>query len=220
MTDTNKEYYLDSDGSIVHYPDAYKVTPLQREEAEKLGKYIVAQQDTIEASFLKMGQALALFEEQEMYKAYGVPSMRVWVKEHCHFSYEHATRLIRIVRDLLPVLGEVETLLPVSTMKEMLPMLTEGATPEEIREAFEEVQGLTTRDAKARLRELRGVEEPPIPTTFRASVVQGETYNFVSIMRYGDDGDIYEVTPQPLRIKPKDFPRWAERFGAFMEVKD
>jgi hypothetical protein len=128
---------------------------------------------------------------------------------------------MRIVKDLIPVLGDRDITLPVSTMKEMLPLLADGRTTEEIQEVYDELQGLTTRDAKDRIRELRGIERPDQPTTFRARVQRGEAYHRVRITRYGEDGDIYELTERsPLLIKPKDFARFTDRFGNFLEFVD
>lgn len=218
---SDKEYYQGSDGNLEYYPQIYKPTDDEVEAAQKLEQYIIEQQQNIQGSFLKMGAALLKFENDKLYLARGVPNFQSWVSEHCDFSYAWAKSLIRIVRDLLPVLGEVEEMPSVSTMRELLPMLSEGRSQAEIREAFEEVQGLTVRDAKHRLRELRGIEEPPIPTTFRARVQEREDFVLVTISRFGDDGDIYDLTSRgPLYIKKKDWPRWQDRFGVFIEFRE
>lgn len=215
---TDKEYYLGSDGNLEHYPQIYKDSPADLAAAEKLEQYILSQQQNIEASFLKMGAALNEFEKQKLYLARGVPSFRIWVTEYCHFSYEHATRLIRIVRDLVPVLGETESLPPVSTLKEMLPMLSEGKSPEQIREVLEEVQDLTTKDAKKRIRELRGLEETDSPVIFKARVTEHADHVSVEIMKVGGDHPSYSVTPKgPMYIRKEDWPRMQDRFGFAVE---
>lgn len=222
MSERSKEYYLGSDGSIEYYPDAYAVEENKIALAEGLEQYIMEQQHTIEASFMKIGAALIKFEEEELYLARGLPTMKVWLEgAEFSFSYAHATRLMRIVRDLVPIIGDKHKEIPVSTMKELLPMLADGSTPEQINEAVDEVTGLTTRDAKRRIRELRGVEERAAPTIFRAKVRTGETYHYVTVTRTGEDGDSYTLTEKPLRIKPKDFALFIElAFGdAFIEYE-
>lgn len=204
---------------LAHYPQPYKPSEQDIEQAFKLEQYILSLQEDVENGFLKIGAALVEFEDRKFWLARGVPSFRAWLSgPEFHFSYEHGTRLMRVVRDLIPVLGSGGEMpnLPLSTLRELLPMLTEGFTDDEIREIAEEVKGMTTRDAKKYIQERRGVgkrkEEPVI---FRARVVQGTAFHLVYITRTGgDDGDIYEVTEEgPLRVKPKDWQRWAERFG-------
>lgn len=217
---TEKEWYIEGDGELVHYPQIYQADDDKIALAEGLEQYIIEQQQNIESSFLKIGAALIKFEDDELYLARGVPSMKAWLDgPEFTFTYAHATRLMRIVRDLLPVIGDAKDRLPISTMKELLPMLSEGATPEEIQHAVEEVEGLTTRDAKRRLRELRGVEEREIPTIFRARVRTGEAYNRVWITRTGEDG-VYDMTPSgPVLVRPADFAHWADRFGFAIEYE-
>lgn len=206
---------IDSSGELVTYDDPYaSVTEDKIEMANALEQYIVEQDKGIQYTFLKLGAALNKFEDEELYLARGFPTFRSWLMSaQFSFSYEHATRLQRIVREIVPILG-TENLPPISTLKEILPMLSEGASEDDIREAVEEVKDLTTKDARARLRELRGIEEKERPAIFTAKVQRGESYHRVSITRTGDDGIIYNVTPSgPLTIRPEDWGRWAERFS-------
>ena len=219
---SDKEYYMGSDGNLEHYPQIYQSDDEKIAMAEGLEKYILEQQQSIEKSFLKIGAALIKFEEDELYLARGVPNMRTWLQgPEFSFSYEHATKLMRIVRDLLPMLGDRPPL-PVSKMAELLPMLP-TSTPEEVVSAYEEIEDLTVKDAKARLRELRGLEPHTMPVTFYARVQRGETNHHVWLSRTGEDGDHYNMTPRsPLIVKRKDFAAFVERAlgNAFIEYED
>lgn len=226
ITNTEKNFkektyaIIGSSGELERYNDVYAdVDEEQIYLATKLEEFIFNEQHNIERSFLRIGAALAQFDEQELWRARGYPSFRSWTSE-LSFSYEHATRLIRIVRDLVPLIGDTDNLPPVSTMKELLPMLSDGSSSEEILDAYNEVRDLTTADAKRRIREIRGVDQPSVPATFRAVVQSFDDHNRVRIERFGDDGDYYTVTPQPLYIKHRDWPRWESRFGSFIEYEN
>lgn len=210
----DKEYYMGSDGSLEHYPQIYKTDDESVETADLLEQYIIEQQETIKYSFLKIGAALIKIEDEQLYLAKGVPSFAAYLKgPQFEFSYEHGTRMMRIVRDLVPILGD-EGLPPISTLKELLPLVAEGKQPEEIKALAEEVSDMTTQDAKQHIRESRGIERAEMPTLFRARVQRGEVFHRVRVDRTGEDGDMYELTDEgPLKIKPKDWARWADRFG-------
>jgi hypothetical protein len=217
---TDKEWYLGSDGSLEHYPQVYQTDADKIAMADGLEQYILEQQDTIEQSFLKIGAALLKFEEDQLYLAKGAASMKIWLQgPEFSFSYEHATKLMRIVKDLLPILGDRPPL-PVSKMAELLPMLP-NATEDEVIDAYDEIQELTVKDAKARLREIRGLEPRGMPVTFFASVRIGTEYHRVRINRTGEDGDVYTMTPEPILVKPKDFALFVERAlgNAFIEYE-
>lgn len=220
---TEKEIYgiIGSTGEIEVYQDAYaNITEENINSIQGFTDYIHEQENTIGGSFLKIGAALLEVEKGQLYKAAGLPSMAVWMQsEKFHMSYEHGTRLMRIVRDLVPVLG-VDNLPSVSTLKELLPMVSEGATPEQIREAAEEVSELTIKDAKARLREIRGLEEKPRATLFKAIVDTRNGGNYITIKRYGEDGNNYDVTERgPIWIRSDDWAVWADRFGGMIEYE-
>jgi hypothetical protein len=207
---------IGSSGELERYEDNYNVDSETALKAQHLEEYIIEQQSNIETSFLKIGAALVQFDSDQLWRARGMPSFRAWASgPELHFSYAHATRLMRIVRDLIPRLGEIPTT-SVSTLTEMLPMLSNGSTDEDIQQAYEDIQGLTTRDAKIHLQELRGITQAPRPVIFSARVRQTERWNYVDVTRQGDD-DTYLVTKKgPLEIKPSDWDAWAERFGAFI----
>lgn len=224
MTDTatNKEFYREADGSIVEYPDAYKLSESEISDAERMEQYILAEQRQIKQSFLKIGAALNIFEDQKYYLGRGFPSFRAWLNSpDIEISYRLAHDLMRISNELVPKIGmdNIEKI-PVSTLREMLPMLSDGTSDEDLLELVEDVDGLTTRDAKGMIRERRGVKEGIQPVLFHATVTKGSSYHRVTITRAGEDGDVYEVTSEPLRIKPKDFALWQQRFGTFMDFND
>lgn len=207
-----KQTFMGSDGSIERYDDAYQVDEETYELAVGIENYILEQQMNIKHSFLKIGAALIKFEEQELFKARGVPSFRAYLSSDMfEFSYEHATRLMRIVKELVPILGE-EGLPSLSKLKEILPMLGEGWSEDEIRYAVSEIENLNTRDAKARIREIRGIKDNPTLPFFKAVVKEEGDFNVVAVERIGgDDGDYYNAGT--LYIKKKDWSRWADNFG-------
>lgn len=214
--------YIGSSGEMETYQDSYgAVTQDDIDSAERLERYILDTQTNIEQSFLKMGAALVVFEEERYYLARGMPSMRAWLNSpEFHISYRLAMDLMRIARELVPLFPD-DTVpeLPVSTMRELLPLVSEGRTAEEIVGVAEDIQGMTVRDARNHIREVRGIDEPEQPTIFRARVEMGEEYHRVWITRYGDDGDIYQLSREPLRIKPRDWQRWSTRFGGFINYE-
>lgn len=215
--DKQKEVFVGSDGTIEVYVDPYQLDLDKAEKGRQLTQYVRDQQENIEQSFLKIGAALSIIEKEELFKVDGVPSFRSWATENLSFSYEHATRLIRIVDDLLPVLGEVE-ILPVSKMKELLPMLNDGSSPEQIREAYEDIQHLPVTEAKKRIKEIRGVEDKPL-TMFKLVVDSRDEYNDIDIMCYAEDGRIYKLNDKVLVIDHRDWPRFEALFSGFVEYK-
>ena len=222
---TNRDTYgiIGSSGQLEVYADPYAhVTPDDVQSVQDFEDYIHEQEESIGGSFLKIGAALLEVEKRHLYKAAGASSMSVWMKSaRFTMSYEHGTRMMRIVRDLVPVLG-VDNLPSVSLLKELLPMVNEGATPDQIRETAQEISKLTVKDAKDHIREVRGLEERIPSVVFKARVEQqaigDESFNKVTITRTGgNDADIYELGR--LFIKQKDMARWTDRFGGFLEYE-
>lgn len=214
MPESRETYgIIGSTGEIELYHDPYAGISIEDVQlADYVENIIITEQQNIETSFLKIGTALIQFEDLELWRAKGMPSFRAWLSgPEFMFSYEHGTRLMRVVRDLIPIIGEQEHVPPVSKLIAMLPLVADGRTDDEIREVFDDIQALPVRAAKDHIREVRGIDRPEQPTTFRARVQNGETYNNITVTRYGEDGDIYELGR--LQIKPKDWPRWSARFG-------
>lgn len=217
-TETNKEWYLEADGSVVQYPDAYQIPYGDVEASEKMEKFILNEQRNIKVSFLRIGAALNVFEQKKLYLGRGLPSMRAWLDSpDVEISYRLAHDLMRIAGELLPKIGDRVEDIPVSTLREMLPMLSDGSSDEAIMEMLDDVQGLSTRDAKKVIRERRGAGTGTPPVIFHAEVLRGEEYHKIRITRAGEDGDIYEVTKTDLMVKPKDFHVFEKIFGNFMD---
>lgn len=217
---TNKEVYLDSAGSIAIYPDAYQLDAADVHDAQETYQNILREQASIKVSFLKIGAYLNAFEERRLYLGLGLPSMRAFLSsDQIEISYRLAHDLMRIAKELAPRIGADNIAkIPMSTLRELLPMLSDGSSDDDIMELVDDVQPLSTRDAKALIRERRGVDEGNPPVIFFANVSVGGVYNEVSITRAGEDGDIYEVGK--LRIKPEDFKHWQSRFSSFIDYKD
>jgi hypothetical protein len=210
-----------SDGALETYQDLYQPTQQEIEDAETLEKYILEQYQNVETSFLKLGGALIQFEERKLYLAKGMPTFQSWLQSPMFgFTPAHGLRLMRIVRDLLPLLADKETLLPLSTLTAMLPMLNDGSTPEQISEVYDACEGLTVADAKKVISQARGLEDHDPPTVFSATIENKNGFVIVDVTCYTEEGDIYKVTQTPMKIKERDWPRFEQRFGAFLQIKD
>lgn len=216
--------YIGSSGEMESYPNPYANAANNAEAAQRLEEYMIEVEKTLDQNFLKLGAALAFFEDNEYYLARGCPSMHVWLNgTELHVSYKLANDLMRVVRNLVPLLTDGNEDLPnlsVSSMRELLPLLADNISAEDMKNVAGEIEGMTVRDARRHVRELRGIEEPEQPTIFRARVETGEEYHRVWITRTGEDGDIYSVNNQPLTIKPKDWARWQDRFGVFISYAE
>lgn len=200
-------------GELISFPDTYNGQEENYESAVQIQTYIHELQTELDSSFLRLGAALKIMRDQQLYLALGVPSFRAWMNSpELHIGYRLGIDLIRIVEELLPRLGENPTL-SVSAMRELLPLI--GTEHQDtLAEVAETIGDMTVRDAREHIRELRGGEERTPLVYFRARVEMGETYHRVWITRVGGaDADIYEVTTQPLRIKPADWDRWQSRFS-------
>lgn len=217
-TEKNKEWYQEADGSIVQYPDTYQIPYGDVEASERVEKFILDEQLNIKTSFLRIGAALNVFEQRKLYLGRGIPSMRAWLDgPEIDISYRLAHDLMRIAAELLPKIGDRVADIPVSTLRELLPMLSDGSSDEELLDMVEEVNGLTTRDAKKVLRERRGAGTGTPPVIFHAEVLRGEEFHKIRVTRAGEDGDMYEVTKTDLQVKPKDFPIFEKIFGNFID---
>lgn len=218
-------------GELVAYPDPYKnQTAETAEEAQKIENEILIRVGVIETNYLKIGQLLAEFKERKLYLAAGDPDFRTWCNSPklSRIGYRSAQRLIQIVDKALPLLekhGAMDILpdLGMSTMADLLPILNDEDGEEKFVEAAYQVRDMTNADAKEAIKEIRGVAKPldhEMPTVFKAKVRAGEDYMFVRI--YATNGpDFYEVTQgKPLMIRKRDWPRWEDRFGRFLEHED
>lgn len=215
-TETNKEWYKSADGSLEFYPDTYQIPLADVDASEKMEQFIINEQRNIKMSFLKIGAALNVFEQKKLYLGRGLPSMRAWLDSpDIEISYRLAHDLMRIASELLPKIGDRVENIPVSTLREVLPMLSDGSGDESILELLDDVEGLSTRDAKKVIRERRGVKTGSPPVIFHAEVKEGGAFHRIKITRAGEDGDIYEVGT--VNIRPSDFKFWQDRFGSFID---
>lgn len=215
-TETNKEWYQGADGSLEFYPDTYQIPLADVAASEKMEQFIINEQRNIKMSFLRIGAALNIFDQKKLYLGRGLPSMRAWLESpEIEISYRLAHDLMRIAGELLPRIGDRVENIPVSTLREVLPMLSDGSGDEAILEILDDVEGLSTRDAKKMIRERRGVETGKPPVIFHGEVQEGSTFHRIKITRAGDDGDIYEVGT--INIRPSDFKFWQDRFGSFID---
>jgi hypothetical protein len=216
---SNKDTYsiLGSSGSIETYQDAFSVSAEDQEASASLEEYIIGEKQAVETSFLKLGAALALFESNKHYRGRGFESMKAWLgSPEISISYRLAHDLIRVSSELVPKLGDIGNT-SISTLREMLPMLSDGTSDEELLEAFGEVQGMTTKDAKQTIREKRGIEQETDYTTFKAQVQRGNPYHRVTVTCFGEGEDTYTVTSSPMQIKAEHFAKWQKFFGKAVE---
>lgn len=217
---TEREWFIDSDGTAVHYPQVYRPTPEQVVQANEQLHIVLENKKNAEISFLRMAQALDVVEKNQLYKAHGVPSFRAWVSSpNVDLSYRLASDLLRIVREVLPILPEGTNIPSVSTLRELLPVLGDDQGKEKFVEALHEVEGLTVVDTRERIKELRGIARPidePLPAVFKARVRMGEAFHRVEIT-CTTGVDQYNVGV--LTIRREHWPRFESRFGAFIEFE-
>lgn len=209
-------------GELLIYPNTYANQEENHEAATRVQAFILEKQQELDNAFLSIGAALKLMRDEEYFLALGEPSFRSWLSgPDFHISYRLGMDLIRVVEELVPKFEEANLdALPVSKMRELLPLL--GTEHEDsIMDIVDEISSMTVRDARDHIQEVRGLtNENPPPIIFRARVEMGEAYHRVWITRLGgENADVYEVTPSPLRIKPEDWSRWQDRFGGFIEYE-
>ena len=214
---------IGADGTLETYSDIYKEeTPERFERASELQQEIIEATYRIEASYLRIAKAVATFKQERLYLSLGFPTFKDWADspELPNFGYRTAQRYVQIVEEVLPLLDErgmMEFLPMISVMSELLPVLNDENGKDKFIEAVQEIHGLSGSDARARIREIRGLPEKTYPTIFKAVVTRGEPYHTVRIYAQGDNP--YECTNTgPIRVKPRDWGRWEERFGTFLEI--
>lgn len=215
---------MGADGLEV-YPDTYNGAEQDYDAAVELKEYILNLQRDIDQSFLRLGMSLCVMDDNKYYLALGLPSFKAFLdSDEITLSYRLGNDLMRIVRELVPILQPegTETLpsLSVSSMRELLPLIGTDKSPEEIVAIADEIENMTVRDAREHIKESRGLTSESPPVIFVARVQQGEAYHRVTITRTGgEDADVYQVTPQPLMIKPADWARWQQRFSGFIRYE-
>ena len=221
-------HQIDSDGELRSYPDPYKnVTEESLQKADELEGILLDRVSKIEVHYLEIGKVLAQFKDEKLYLAKNFPTFAAWCDSPylSRIGYRSAQRLIQIVNEALPLLErnnaiDVVASIGVGTMGDLLPILRDEDGEQKFVEAAYAVKDLTNRDAKDRIKELRGIDVPlekETPTVFKAKITRGQTYNKLRV--FASNGpDYYECGI--LNVKLRDYPRFEARFGRFIEVED
>lgn len=225
MSVSNNYSIIGSDGNIERYSDDFaQVTPELIQKAKQSQLEILNYKSTIEQSYLRLGQELAQFKQENMHLALGYNSFRAWADSpEISIGYRLCMNLIRIVSEVLPILVEhdaIDAVSTVSNMSAILPILADENAEEKIVEAAYTVKDLTNRDAIEYVKEIRGQARDineATPAIFHAKLRRGESFHTVQVF-CGNGQDYYEVGT--LRIRPADWPRFEARFGRFIEMVD
>jgi hypothetical protein len=218
--EATKQSFIDSDGSLVRYEDPYVVTEEQFIEAVALEEQIIAVRGDIDKHFLVLGRLLDTFDKRSGFLARGYPTFKAWVQSpEIDLSYRTAHDLLRIVREVLPLLGPREAIPSVSKLRELLPLLADDDGQQKFLETFDSTQQATVRDTREAVREARGQSSvaAAFPAIFKAEVTRGDVYHRVRITCL-TGVDQYRVGD--LLIKPEHWSRWEGRFGEFVEFTD
>lgn len=219
---------IGSDGGYERYPDTFRrVTTAMVASAEKAEAAVLAQRGQIEEGFLKMAFLLDLIDREELYLARGYETLKTYVASpEVQVSPRMAGDLLRIVREARPLIeaerpeADPDYLLlraGITKVRAALPLLSREETKGGFVPLVEVAPSMTTVDVKAEVKRLRGVETPidtRSPAVFSARVTKGETYYRVKV-RCADGVDVYDAGE--LRIKPRHFGRFDQRFGSFIE---
>lgn len=210
---------VDSDGSLVRYPDPYgDVTPERIETAERLQREVFYHNAQIDRHYFFIGGILSEIKEQEYFRELGFDTFRAWADspELKGIGWRTAHNLIRITNEVLPIIerhNAFDALPSVSTMVNLLPILSDDNAEEKFIEALYEVKELPVHDAKERIRDLRGIGrtiEDERPAIFKAQVTRGEQFHTIRVW-CSTGTDYYEAGT--LNIKPRDWPRWEQHFS-------
>lgn len=210
---------IGSSGELETYPDPFgNVTQDRIEKAAIIEAEIVQHGAQIDRHYLEIGKLLCEFKEKEYHKERGFESFRSWAdsQELRGLGYRAAHNLIRIVNEALPIIARhdaFDALPPVSTMVNLLPILSDDNAEEKFLEAVYAVQDKTVNDAKEIIRDVRGIGrtlDEKRPAIFKARVTRGEQFHRVQV--YCSTGDTYYEVGT-LNIKPEHWPRWEERFS-------
>jgi hypothetical protein len=222
---TDSYTIMGSDGRPERYHDAFaRVDEAMIERAAEVQDQIMNAAGHLELHYLRLAKGLSTFKREKLYLAVGYESFKEWADspELKQVGYRVAHDLVRIADEVLPILDKHDRMYrepfpPISTMRDLLPILADENAEQSLITALDEVAGLSNRAAKDRIKELRGISTPidaKSPAIFKAKVTMGESFHKVDIT-CSDGVDFYNVGT--LRIKPVHFARWSERFGGFIE---
>lgn len=208
-------------GELELYPDITKGIDQETVEyADKMEKYIIYMLGTIRTGSLNVGHALVMFRDNEYYRARGYDTFDAWADSpELGLGRQTAKYLMRIVENIVPVL-ENEGLdpdeYPTSTLRAMLPLLTEEDAENKILEAAYAVKDLTTKDANAIIREMRGVDNTE-PAIVKAYVTMGDSTHKINAMLWRPDGTFVKLGTWYVPVE--DYARVEQLFGRHVEVE-
>ena len=228
MSKNDSQYVIGSDGSMEVYDDRYKqVTDEVVQRAQELEQDIIARGVDLKIGYLRLARSLAEFYNDKLYLARGYPSFHAWAESpEIGLQYRTAMNLVRIANEAIPILqrnNALELLPSVSTMYDMLPILSDEGAEQKFVLAAQEVQGLTNRDAKQRIKEIRGTAkayDEELPAIFHAQVKdRGDVHEVFIRCNTGDD--MYSLTTRgPLIVKKRDWPRLERIFRNYVTIQE
>ena len=205
-------------GELLTYPDPFAGIDQQvKESFDEFENEVLTNLFDIETSLIKLGYALSAFKSAEAYKGLGYTSFKLWCQDPTvDLTVKQANDLIRIVEEVLPKLESMDRMLSTIKLKMLLPLLNEDI---DILMVAELIQDMTVSDAKATIKELRGIEDK-VEKAFKAYVKKEPNWNEITIVYYGEN-DTYTVTNSgPMHIKSEHMAEWTSRFGRFIEYSN
>jgi hypothetical protein len=221
------QFLVGSDGKMEAYEDSFRLVSQEDvEKALELENNILVVAGQISTAYLQIAKALAEFKDKKYYKARGFETFNLWAESDNLKSIGKRTAhdLIRIYNEALPIFAKHDAMdaLPMinsSTMRALLPILSDENGEDKFIEAAYAVKDLTVRDSYATIDEIRGkpnrYEEDDLPTVFSAAVKRGPNYHTVEIVCL-DPEQTYTVGK--LTIHRSHWPAWEKRFGRFVEI--
>lgn len=206
------------------YADTYRdLTPSDHERAKDAERVILEDFSEIQIKFLQLGEKLSRFKKDKMYLALGFATFELWAESpQLKIGRTTARNLVRIYEEALPILADhdaMHLLPPYTTLADMLPILHDADGEQKFIDAAYVVQGLSTRDAKEAIKEVRGIApspRDPQPAMFKLR------YRIVDDMVLAEvwcsvNTEYYQCTTQPLRIKLRDWPRYQALYKGYVE---
>src|SRR6478735_9332099 len=166
---------------MMAYDDTFKdLTPEDHQRAVEFESEILEDFGNLQATTIQIAKKLSDFKRNKVYLALGWNTFDLWADSPrlIGMGKRTARNLIRIADELLPIFDKYdafEALPTISTMYEMLPMLSHDDAEKKIIDAAYQIQGLTTRDARQVIREARGMEDNPEHVMFKAVVEDLDT---------------------------------------------
>src|SRR5687768_1803667 len=123
---------IGSDGTPERYHDAFaSVDEAMIERAAEVQDQILNAAGHLELHYLRLAKGLSTFKREKLYLAVGYESFKEWADspELKQVGYRVAHDLVRIADEVLPILEKHERIYekipPVSTMRDLLPILAD-----------------------------------------------------------------------------------------------